>query len=403
MQISNTTKTFVEEINKYKLVKQTVDIDELIKCLYNEILLGFNYYNDIKSTIQSETKKINNVNKIPFPSSISDKFFPKDIENNIKSKSNFYATYNIEILGYKFKIVLVYALNTFNIEYYVSVIITWLHIVLNYATSKCSKNITIFIYLTDKSKKLPSNELDILDVINVNSAYTYCCRNPKTKNEIVIFRKEEWFKTLIHETMHAFGLDFCKLDNDFVSNKIKTTFPINSDINLNESYCEFWAETLNILIISFFSLKSSDTIDTYLQSVKNWITYEKTFSIIQLIKILKYMNLEYTDLYKNNKMCVFKRNFFYHENTNVFSYYIIKCILMYNLEDFILWCVDNNINALDFFKTTTNIENFIQFIVSKYNNKQFIKIIKANEKIFNKFSNTSKFYTSTKMSLLEIK
>ena len=312
MQLSNTTKGFIDEINKYKLVSKKKNIDDLIKCLYNEITLGFDYYQRIKKSIITDTKKINNINKIPFPSSMSDKFFPIEIEDNIKNKSNFYTTCNITVMDTKFKIIFVYTLNTFNIEDYMSIIISWLHIALNHSTRDCSKNITLYIYLSDKTKKLPSKETDILDVINVNTEYTYCCGNPRTKNEIVIYRKEEWIKTLMHETLHAFGLDFCNLDNEYVSNTIKQTFPISSDININEAYCEFWAETFNILILAFFSLKSKGDIKSFIVYVKQLITYEKTFSIIQAIKILNYMNLEYQDLYKNDVVCEFKRNFFYN-------------------------------------------------------------------------------------------
>mgnify|MGYP001311229814 FL=1 len=39
MQLSNTTKLFIDEINKYKLVTKRKNIDDLIKCLYNEINL----------------------------------------------------------------------------------------------------------------------------------------------------------------------------------------------------------------------------------------------------------------------------------------------------------------------------------------------------------------------------
>ena len=115
------------------------------------------------------------------------------------------------------------------------------------------------------------------------------------------------------------------------------------------------------------------------------------------------MNLEYKDLYKDDVVCEFKRNFFYNENTNVFSYYIIKSILMYNLEDFIFWCVDNNMNLIDFYKTNKNVNKFIEFIISKFNKKSFLKSINDNKKIFDELNKNNKFYNSTKMSLLEIK
>ena len=208
----------------------------------------------------------------------------------------------------------------------------------------------------------------------------------------------------MHETLHAFGLDFCNLDNENVANIIKNVFPIKSDINLNESYCEFWAETFNILVIAFFSLKEGQNIKTYITHVKQLIMYEKTFSIIQAIKILDHMNLTYKDLYEDEDVCEFKRNFFYHENTNVFSYYIIKCIIMYNLEDFIFWCMENNMNLLDFHKTNKNVNKFISFIKSKYKTRGFLKVLEENERRFKKFSKKKGvFYKSSKMSLFEIK
>ena len=403
MKLANITNNFIKEIENYKLITKKTNINNLIKCIFNEINIGYKYYNKIKNSITIETKKINNVKQIPFPSSSSDSFFPHEIENEIKKTTNYYITCNVTIMDVKFKIIFVFTLNTFNINEYLSIIVTWLHIVLNHSSRDCSKRITMYIYLTKKMKRLPSNETEILSGINVNSAYTYCCGNPHTENEIVIFRKEEWIKSIFHETIHAFGLDFCMLDNENVAERIKKIFPINSEININETYCEFWAETFNVFMISYFFEDNKNNIEKYTEFVNTFIKYEKIFSIVQLIKILQYMNLDYTDLYSKDSISEFKRNSFYHEKTSVFSYYITKCILIYNLEDFIKWCIENNINFIDFYKTKTNVDKFIKFITSKYKNKSFIQNIEINQKIFNKFSKNINFYKSTKMSLLEIK
>ena len=74
-----------------------------------------------------------------------------------------------------------------------------------YASSECVSKINIVIYLTPFKKVLPDNSIAILDVENANSAVTLACHNP---GEIIIYRKEEWFKVFIHETFHSFGLDF---------------------------------------------------------------------------------------------------------------------------------------------------------------------------------------------------
>ena len=47
--------------------------------------------------------------------------------------------------------------------------------------------------------------MKVLDQDNCNTAVTYACA---IKGECLIYRKEEWFKVLIHETMHALCLDF---------------------------------------------------------------------------------------------------------------------------------------------------------------------------------------------------
>ena len=184
---------------------------------------------------------------------------------------------------------------------------------------------------------------------------------------------------------------------------MKLTFPINSDINLTESYCEFWAETFNMLFVSYYTEeKKLITFDNFMYNVKYLSALEKTFSIIQMVKILDFMNLDYKDLYSNNEVSTFKRNFFYKENTSVFSYYIVKCILVYNMEDFILWCNDNNLSLLNFYKNKTTINKYIQFIKDKYNNRTFISFIKKNKEIFESLYENNNFYTTAKMSLLEI-
>ena len=71
------------------------------------------------------------------------------------------------------------------------------------------------------------------------------------------------------------------------------------------------------------------------------------------------MNLEYEDLFKNDPVSRLKRNNFYKENTNVFPYYFVKCILMYYCEDFLIWNNENNTSLLRFNKTNNNLQQFL--------------------------------------------
>jgi L-rhamnose isomerase len=67
----------------------------------------------------------------------------------------------------------------------------------------------IYIYHTSLLKILPNTNVDILNENNVNTAFTRTC---PSNSEIVVFRKEEWFKVFIHETFHSFGIDFASMN-----------------------------------------------------------------------------------------------------------------------------------------------------------------------------------------------
>ena len=58
MQLTNKTKTFIKELDKYNMppIKNN---DEIYRCLYHEIFLGFQYYKKIKDNIDYEIKRIN--------------------------------------------------------------------------------------------------------------------------------------------------------------------------------------------------------------------------------------------------------------------------------------------------------------------------------------------------------
>ena len=52
--------------------------------------------------------------------------------------------------------------------------------------------------------------INVLEPININGGVSNVCVK-NSLSEIVIFRREEWFKVLIHETFHNYGLDFSDL------------------------------------------------------------------------------------------------------------------------------------------------------------------------------------------------
>jgi hypothetical protein len=116
--------------------------------------------------------------------------------------------------------------------------------------------------------------------------------------------------------------------------------------------------------------------DEYFINIFNYlINNERKFNIIQVVKILRFMGLKIEDLYlEENKIK-------YNEKTNIFSYFILKLILLYNYNDFLMLCIKNNKDILVFDNTIKNINNFFDFIKKNYKKKQMLLEIKKIEKI----------------------
>jgi hypothetical protein len=213
----------------------------------------------------------------------------------------------------------------------------WLLFLDSFVSDSCSRNLTIYLYLTKLCKKLP-NEQTMLDASCINNAFTYPC---KPSNEIYIYREEEWFKVFIHETMHALGLDFSKHDFSKISEKIHDNIfsgVPSKNIDLTEAYTETWAEILIILINVYYATGQLSYTRVISQIVEKSIYYEKVWSLIQCIKVLNHQNISYHDLLFGQP---------YYENTSaVFAYFVLKAICIFHLEEFLEWCNQHNITGL---------------------------------------------------------
>ena len=100
--------------------------------------------------------------------------------------------------------------------------------------------------------------------------------------------------------------------------------------------------------------------------------FEQLFSLFQTVKVLDFMGLSYNNLYDGDALSSGARRYLFKENTNVFAYYIIKNVLLYNNVDFLSWCREHNQNMMAFNKTHSNLEGFLRFIKSHYRNPRYI-------------------------------
>ena len=248
--------------------------------------------------------------------------------------------------------------------------------------SKCIETLNIYIYLTPFEKKIPAAKGDSIGPEHANTGYTFRCDK---QNEIVIYRQEEWFKVLMHETMHAFGADFDSHSHANDDQYLKALFSLPDDVNikLSETYSEIWARIMNVVFQTYFksppSLESR-TLSKFKKNIEFYLHLECVFSLYQCIKILDYMGINYavlTDGSESSKQIVTS---FYRENTNVFAYYVLTSILLNNYRDFLTWCATHNGGGLNIFKVKVTQSEFVNFIKLCYKKSDLLAQIVETEK-----------------------
>jgi len=410
---------FTEEKNKNNLLEKIKpNTEQILLEFYNLFTKSNIFVNNLKinniNPFNIKINKIKNISQIPKPNSFLKNSFPKKINNYIEENSIYYIYFNI-ILNNR-NINLYFILNKNNEEkhihkeniqkiikkynFYIEIILNIIYFLDFYSkNNNCSKNISIYMYFNDLKKLIPKRREEyILNEYQVNSAFTNSCSNI---SNIILFRKEEWLKVLIHELFHSFGLDFSLIDNNSISqeninNKLKDIFKIQLIYKLYESYSEFWARFINVFITSYFisnsnllsnslSNSNSNNKEKYIKFLNYFnvlINVEIYYSIFQVVKILNYMDLKYENIIENNDFNINLKNKNYRENTDILCYYIITSILLNNYNSFINLNKKNNINILQFSNSTKNIDSLIIFIKNNYKKTSYLNKINNIENIY---------------------
>lgn len=410
MKLTNESKTLMNFITKNKIhIPNSKSINK--KCLhdlYNLFIDAFMYVDAIKKSTFYHVKvqKIEGSKSIPKPKTFPSSSFHPDIREYIDTHSvNYYEYTLVPMFNRSITICFIQMTNERipNFDKYIQYLLVWLYIINRLSLPNCCRTLKIYFYMTGLKKQLPNGHKTILNEKHVNTAFTRTCN---IDAEIVIFRKEEWFKVFIHETFHNFGLDFSGMNTDYATKCVLNIFKVDSEVNLYESYTECWAEIMNALFCSFLHSKDKNNIEEFLTLSEIYINFERSYSFLQLVKTLNFMGLDYSDLYSNNQRSKMLRDNLYKENTNVLAYYIIKTILINNYPSFLLWCKDNNFSLLQFKKTLANQKEFCKFIEKKYKTKSLLENISNTQDFLNKLNVNDKKYnyilSNLRMSICEL-
>jgi len=385
------------DYKKNNNVKETNKTDKILTALYESI-----------SKINSRVKNISEINssnivleniqdnallKKQFQDRLStygSSFFDDKIRNYISSNTKSKLSYSYNDSQYKITISFYLMKDDVsndefisNVEEYFHVMLTWLIICSKISDKGCmsKKKMTIDIFLSPFKKELPSNDIDLLEPFNINTGFTARCGGDK--NGVVIYRKEEWFKVFLHETMHYFAFDE-NLDNNDLIDEISDFFLLKKKIKVYEAYCEFWSRIMNSVFIAFMLCNGNDNGNDndkdnnyFLKKCYELLEYERTFSSFQSAKMINRHNICYNSI-KDKKSNPNISNFLYKERTNVFAYYIITNILMNNYEKYVNYCLDNNSSL---FLHNKNANLLGHYIKKNYNKNMLIYNLELSLKV----------------------
>lgn len=385
----------------------TQTTNDILLEFYDKVLESYEIICDlqkkyIKTGKPFYTKTVTKMTKTArpiIPPNTGNAFFPDTIKQHIIDTADYMVECNfITNTNRKIKIIFVSEEekdNPYNnakiYDNYICRIYLWILFIHNYASPKCSQTLTIYIYLTSLKKQVPINPSETIGVLHVNTAYTQACADPA---EIVIYRKEEWFKVLLHESFHNFGLDFANINSKTCVERMLSIFPITSEVNLFESYTEFWAEMLNVVFFCFFksnvgsntfrivSRNYEDNIEMFLTCFQQHIRCEINYSIFQMVKVLNHMGLNYEAIHSKKQYAYVLRNQLYKEESNVFAYYVAKTILLFNFQEFTSWCDKHNPNILQFKQTDDQQQLMCAFIEKHFNTNKFKSSVKCCESLW---------------------
>ena len=414
MQFSTQTKKTIKALfplfdtctvyneNGYEYRKE---FNKLAGIFFNDMVIADKYAKTlpIKGTIRDfsidTTKEIK-----------GNKFFPMDVSIYIDKHSKNILSYSCIVNKIKITIhfILFHDILPFmeeetkktmeEYDLYAKNMFTWLYMCSMYSKNTCVNELDVNVFLTPITRNLPlSNDKNkILGPEHINGAYTYCC---KPIGEIYIFRKEDWFKVFIHETFHAFGLDFCAISSTDIKNITRSIFNINSTFNIDEAYSETWAVIYQSVFISYISMKRKN-LNEFTMNLDVCLQTERLYKLFQCNKILDFMGLGYEDLYDDSKKHLSLK--LYRENTNVFSYCVLTCVFLNDYISFLNWCVTNNTQMVRFDKK--NIIEFGGFIKKQYKSKTLLDCLKHADELLtdNKVKKNGFMLYRTNMTVFEM-
>jgi hypothetical protein len=206
--------------------------------------------------------------------------------------------------------------------------------ILHYGFAKRRGKMRIIIFMSNSKKMLPSTSRGktnkkayILTADHVNSGFSYIRKHHDNMfsqhemEDIVIYRKEEVLKVLKHEIIHCMNMHASDYPLEY-DNELRREFNVinlhtTGSLNIFEAYVEFIALFLNTMIYTYCHMEDGASRQSLLVELNKNMMIEWNNTIRTMRRIFNDRGITLTEQgwkFKTSHM----------EETNVFSYYVIK-------------------------------------------------------------------------------
>ena len=216
-------------------------------------------------------------------------------------------------------------------------------------------------YFDIDQPKLEPNKNQPYQPLHINSAYSTVYT---TKPDVIIFRREEWKKVLIHELIHAFGIGLENHSVVMIDKHMHSSFNLTIDYNPIETYAESWARIL-ITCLTAFSCADGN-LKSFLEYAIIFLDLNGMYSIWNSNKVLNNWNLTYSMLVEKDEKV---KN--YSEKTAAFGYYVGSSLILSDWRGFLQLCQLNNKPIVRFRGGYRAIAMYSTFLLSRSKSEQY--------------------------------
>ena len=226
-------------------------------------------------------------------------------------------------------------------------------------------------YDLDVPKVFPKQG-EVIDMINVNSAFTTACSYGGDVIELYIYRREECDKVYIHELIHAFSLDIDREGDGYqmIDLELAKMFGVDIRYKLEEAYTEFCARMIYNVFVGqkgLIPIKTKDQRTNLCEKFAKRMDKEIEWAINQIGTVCFLSGLDINLERNAREPTLFTRSSnrgsnSYKEGTSVMSYYVIAGFFMIYYETMLEWMVNYNDDFIDFNTKHTNVHSFLELV-----------------------------------------